>query len=979
MRYPSDMPRPGRGRRRRTGRQGGSNRTRIILGIAIVAIVVLLLSLRAIATFWTDYLWFGSMGQSSVWSRLLSARVTLGVATGLVFFLILWVNLVIADRLAPRFRSSVGAEEEVLARYRELVAGRQRLVWLVVSLLIALVPAFSATSLWREWILFRFGGDFGVDDPQFGTDVGFYVFKLPFLTNAVDWLFGFLLVTTVVVALVHYFNGAIRVQPLGERVTPNAKAHLSVLLALAAFAKAADYWLQRFELTTASGSSFDGAGYTDVHARLPAIQLMILISLFAGVLLLVNIRRKGWTLPVIILASWVIIGIIAGGIYPAFVQRFQVSPSELSRETPYIERNIEATRKALGLDDVATVEFDYDPNLTEEDLEAERVNLDRARLIDPSVILPTFQNLLFEREYYAFRDVDVDRYEIDGETAPVVISARELNLDGVAAPNWEKLHMVFTHGYAAALAPADSVDARGAPRSMVRDIPANVSGDLPPLTRPEIYHGENMDGYAIVGTRQTELSDDDVTTEYEGSSGVDMGSLVRRAAFALRFGEIEPLISDNLTSESKVIFHRNVVERVHALAPYLQLDADPYPVLLDNRVKYVVDGYTTSSDYPYSQSVDAASVARGASGTFNYLRNSVKAVVDAYDGDVTLYLTDELYGERDPIIRAYARAFPGLFTEEIPAEVMQHFRYPEFLFKAQTTVWGRYHQGSPSTFFNNSDRWAVGQQPPDRSTNVDSDGDSDPAPLGGQHPRIEPYYQYMRIGDAEEAEFVLTRPYVLASGDDTGRRMPAIMVARSDPGSYGRLEQVVMVDSSGGETQRNNEVDGPLQAHQRMVTYTPFAEYQTLVGRSGSRVRIGNMLILPFRNSLLYLRPVYAAEESSGRFTLKAVVVVSGENVGFGADIDTALADLLDDDPDRAVAGSDVAELEPDGTPEPPTSNGTTTTVPDGEGEPTPAELLDQASELLRRAAEMLDREAAEGSGGGRATTSTTTTTAPGG
>ena len=964
MRYPSDMPRPPRRRRKDRERKGGPNRGRILLGVAIVAIVLLLLSLRAIATFWTDYLWYDSLSQTSVWSRLLSAKITLGVATGLIFFVLLWVNLVIADRLAPRFRSSVGAEEELLVRYRELVGGRQRLVWLVVALVVAAVPGFSASAQWREWLLFRYGGSFGIDDPQFNADVGFYVFKLPFLTTVVDWLFGFLLVTAVIVALVHYLNGAIRIQPLGERVTPNAKAHLSILLALAAFTKAVDYWLRRFELTTSTGTSFDGAGYTDVHASLPAIQLMILISLFAGVLLLVNIRRSGWALPVIILASWVIIGLIAGGIYPAFVQRFQVSPSELAKEEPYIERNITATRAALGLENVRTQEFDYEPLIDQDKLDADRVNIRNARLLDPAVILPTFQNLQFTREYHAFRDVDVDRYVIEDEVTPVVVSARELNLNGVVAPNWEKLHMVYTHGYAGTLAPANSVDSVGRPNFLIRDIPARVADDTVELERPEIYHGEQMDGYAIVGTNVTETSTDDVTTAYEGRSGVSIGSVVRRAAFALRFGEIEPLISSNLTDESRVIFHRDVVERVQALAPFLEIDGDPYPIFLDGGVKYVVDAYTTTTQYPYAQSVDAAAVSQGASGSFNYLRNSVKAVVDAYDGTVTMYLADTLYGAQDPIIRAYAKAFPGLFTDEIPPELMEHLRYPEFMFKAQTTVWGRYHQTSPSTFFNNTDRWAVGQQPPDR-TSTTGDADVDEPVGGSQQPRIEPYYQYLRIGEAEEPEFVVTRPFVLASGDDTGRSLPAIMVARSDPGSYGQLEQVVM----SGEGDGDGTVDGPLQANQKMVTYGPFAEYQTNVGRSGSRVRLGNMLILPFQNSLLYLRPVYAAEESSGRFLMQRVVVVSGERIGFGETIEAALSDLLDRDDDRAVdRPSGENPTEPDEPIEGEGGGTTTTTVP-GADQRTAAELLQEASDLIARASELL----------GQAPTSTTPTTTPGG
>jgi uncharacterized membrane protein (UPF0182 family) len=364
VRYPSDEPdQPPRSRKRkdRTDRppRDHSNRGRILLAVALVGVVVLLLSLRAIATFWTDILWFDSLDLGSVWRKLLSAKVTLGAGATLVFFLVLWINLVIADRLAPQFLPVSGSDDEVLIRYRELVSGRQRLVEVVVALLVAIIPGVSASSQWMQFLLFRFGGSFGESDPEFGVDLGFYVFKLPFLTQVVDWVFGFLLVTAIVVAVVHYLNGAIRLQAMGERITPNAKAHLSIILAVAALVKAGDYYLQRFELLTAQGQSFDGAGYTDVTARLPAINMLVLVSLFVALLLIVNIWRRGWVLPSIVVALWLVTAIVAGSLYPSFVQRFQVSPAELAKERPYIERNIEATRAAVGLDGVDQVDFVY--------------------------------------------------------------------------------------------------------------------------------------------------------------------------------------------------------------------------------------------------------------------------------------------------------------------------------------------------------------------------------------------------------------------------------------------------------------------------------------------------------------------------------------------------------------------------------------------------------------------------------------------
>ncbi len=935
VRMPSDMPRPSR-RERRRERGPRPNRGRLIVGIVIALVVVLALSLRAIATFWTDFLWFDSLDMTAVWRRLLSAKVTLGIGATLAFFLLLWVNLLVADRLAPKFRPLAGPEDEILVRYRELVTGRQRVMEIGLALLVAIIPGISASGQWREWLLFRYGGSFGRSDPQFGTDIGFYIFKLPFLSQVIDWVFGFLIVTAVIVAVVHYLNGAIRLQPMGERVTPNAKAHLSVLLALAALVKAADYWLQRYELTFAQGKSFDGAGYTAVNARLPAIQLLILISVFVAILLLVNIWRRGWVLPVIVVALWALVAVVVGSAYPAFVQRFQVSPSELAKEKPYIQRNITATREALGLSDVAQTNFDYQKQMTQQKIDAQSSNVTNARLLDPEVIKPTIQELEFQREYYQFKDVDVDRYVVDDGNGtaptrdPVVISTRELNSQGIQNPTWEKLHLVFTHGYGAAVAPANSVNERGEPDFIVSGIPAQSDG-VPQLKQPEIYHGEGMTGYAIVGTDQKELSTDQVTTTYTGKSGVPINTFFRKAAFALRFGEIEPLISSNLTSKSKIIFNRDIRERVQTLAPFLTLDADPYPVMVDGRIKYVLDGYTTASTYPYAEQQDPTTIDATQTDTFNYISNSVKAVVDAYDGTVTMYLSDTLYGHKDPIIRAYAKAFPGLFESDIPESLSRHFRYPELLFKAQTQVWGKYHQSNPSSFFNNSDRWDIAQEPPSSSTAETASNATDAAGQTTQLKRIDPYYQLMQLQPGDDPQFVLTRPFVLASTDDSGRNLTAMMIASNDPGSYGKLRQVVMTTtSSDGKVEQNTKVDGPLRANQKIVTYGPVSTYQTLVGRSGSTVQFGNLLILPFKDSLLYVRPVYAKEEQSGRFTLKKVAVTSGDQVGFGDNIDFAIADLLDGNDDGAVGQPAVNPV----TGEPDTSTPTTTvppsTTPDG-------------------------------------------------
>lgn len=930
VRMPDDMPR----RPRRAGRgerEPRPNRTRWALGVLVAVLVVLALSLRGIATFWTDFLWFDSIDLTSVWRRLLSARLTLGIGATLVFFAILWINLLVADRLAPRFRPVAGTEDDVVLRYQELVAGRQRVLSLGLAFFVAVIPGMSVSAQWQSWLLFRFGGSFGKADPQFGTDIGFYVFKLPFLSQVVDWLFAFLIVTTVIVAVVHYLNGAIRLQPMGERVTQNAKAQISVLLALTALVKAADYVLQRYELTFAAGRSFDGAGYTAVNARIPATEFLILISVFVAVLFIINIWRRGWIMPGIVVALWVLVALVVGSVYPAFVQRFQVSPAELSKERPYIERNIEGTRQALGLGSVQAVDFDYSKPITRESIDAQVANVRDARLLDPAVIQPTVQELEFEREFYRFKDVDVDRYTVtDSEESgggsarvPVIVSARELDEDGITNPTWEKLHLIFTHGYGLALAPANTTNSRGEPDFLVQGIPARTTG-LPELKRPEIYHGEKMPGYAIVGTDQKELSTDQVSTTYEGRSGVGLDSFARRAAFALRFGEIEPLISSNLTERSKIIYVRDVAERVHTIAPYLTLDPDPYPIMVDGRIKYVIDGYTTAATYPYGQTIDMAAIDPTVPGTFNYMRNSVKAVVDAYDGTVDMYMVDRLYGAEDPVIRAYAKAFPDVYESDVPESISRHFRYPELMFELQTAVWGRYHQSDPSSFFNNSDTWSVAQQPPNTSSTPLGDTDVTTGAATANLPRIEPYYQMMQLTPDSDPEFLLTRPFVLASKDESGRNLTAMMVASNDPGSYGKLRQIVNIGSD-ADTGDRPKVDGPLQAHQKIVTYEPVSQYQTIVGKSGSSVRYGNMLILPFGDALLYVRPVYAKAEQSGRYALTRVAVTNGDAVGFAETIEGAIADLLDADQNGPVSPDLDGQSTGDGD--------TSTTVPSTDGD----------------------------------------------
>ncbi|MGH9035059.1 MAG: UPF0182 family protein, partial [Acidimicrobiia bacterium] len=674
------------------GRRRGLGAKRTTLVALAAALLVLLVSLRGIAGFYTDYLWFKEIGYTEVWRGLLVAKALPSVVFTAAFFLLVLVSLIIADRLAPRFRPA-GPEEELVERYRQLIGPYAGRVRVAVAAFLALVAGGGLTNQWNEWVLFRNRVDFGASDAQFGTDIGFYVFTMPFLRFIFDWAFAALVIVLLVTAVAHYLNGGIRVQGPLQRVTPQVKAHLSVILGAMALLKAFGYWLQRYELNFSGRGVVEGASYTDVRAELPALNMLIVISVAAALLFLVNIRLRGWVLPAIAVGLWGFVSLVIGTIYPAAVQRFSVEPNEFQKESRYIERNIKATRAAFGLDRVEVRNFDYTEDLQAADIQANEETIGDARLWDPNVLEQTYRAVQQFRPQYIFGDVDIDRYPLEGETRQVVLSARELDLDNLPSQTWQNRHLVYTHGYGVVASPSNGVTDRGLPEFLLRDIPPQGTGLE--LKQPAIYYGERLAGYAIVNTKQKEYDfpaePRDTVTTYRGDGGVPMKGLIRRAAFFLRFGEFKLLLSDQITPSSKALYLRDIRDRVAKAAPFLRYDADPYPVVLDGRVLWVMDGYTTTNRYPYSQGYLMAHPERLPSnsglrgGGFNYVRNSVKATIDAYDGKVKFYVFAEGTG-RDPIVEAYRKAFPRLFSDrsEMPPGLEAHLRYPEDLFRVQT-------------------------------------------------------------------------------------------------------------------------------------------------------------------------------------------------------------------------------------------------------------------------------------------------------
>lgn len=907
---------------------------------------LLLTSLRGIASFYTDYLWFDSLGKSDVFTGVLGAKVALAAIFTATFFVILWVNLFLADRMAPPFRPN-GPDEEFLERYHEMVNGRTGWVRGGVAALLAVIAGAGVSSEWNSWLLFTHGGKFGIKDPQFHTDIGFYVFKLPFLSFVSGWLFASLLIVLIVTAIAHYLNGGIRVSSVGQRVTPQVKAHLSVLLGVLALVKAAGYWLQRYELTASTRGYVDGAGYTDVKAQLPAIYLLLLISVASFLLFIVNIWRRGWTLPVLGVSLWALVAVVAGAIYPQFVQRIQVTPNEPQKERPYIERNIEATRAAMNLvpdESVSNVPFDLNTDKSKIDLVANEASVRNIRIWDPSkdVLGQTFPQLQRNRDYYRVNDVDIDRYQINGEATQVVLSIRDLNSANVPQKSWAGEHLVYTHGYGAIVAPANAKDPGGEPVFVSRDVPYQTEEPALQLTEPAVYFGEELSGYAVVGTKQKEIEyrseDGTVYKAYAGKDGVKTDGLVKRAAFALRFGAPNLLISRQLTSESRVLYIRDIRERVKTLAPFLDFDADPYPVILDGRIQWVLDAYTTTSRYPYAQRANTEQLTPGSGldHGFNYVRNSVKATVDAYDGTVKLYV---MPGD-DPIIDAYRDAFPKLFTsfDEMPQGLRDHMRYPEDLFRVQTNMWGDYHIGDPLEFYGGDDRWDVARDPGTTGAGTATrTTDAAGATVSTRSPRIEPYYLFTKLPGEDHPAFVLMRPFVPVSSRDDNQVLTAFMVGQSDGEDYGKLKVYVMPSDRlpkgpalvQGEIQRNDEV----------------SREETLLAGPGSTVLYGSLTAIPIDNGLLYVRPFYVTSTEQRLPGLQKVIVYFEGDVAIRDTLQEALTAVFGTSPNTREEGFGGTEAG-GGTEVPPTPTGTVSEQV--------VQLLQDADALFQQADEAL-------------------------
>ena len=666
MRSPSDLPQIPRLMSRRRGW--------IIAGVVIL--ILLIAFLRTFAVFYTDALWFSSISLHSVWLKLFEIKAGLLVTFAVIFAVLLLASLIVAERLAPK-GPSLDAEDEFVKRYQEVIGPYSRWLRVVVVVVLSLIIGSRAVGQWQNWILFNNSTPFDATDPQFHRNVAYFVMTLPFEQFLVHWTLVALFVVLLVTLLSHYLNGGIRVQGSRPRVRPAVKAHISVILGLLALVKAVGYYLARFSLDLSSNGYVQGASYTDVHARLPALELLILVSLAAAILLIYNIRRQGWALPILGVGLWFLVALTAGTIYPAAVQALKVNPAQNTLERPYIQRNIDATRTALGINNVTSTQYPASSSLTASELTANSDTLANVRLWDPTQTGPTFDKLQDIRTQYQFNSLAIDRYDVNGVETPVIVGVREINDNDLPSSSWVNTTLQYTHGYGMVISPTNTATVNGDPQFAVGGVPPVSTSGLPTVTQPSVYFGLNNSGYVVANTEQPEIdyqltNGTNVETHYKGDGGVRLSNFFNQAMFAIRFNDYNLLISNQITDNSRLMFDRGVQARVSKAAPFLSLDADPYPVLLDGQIDWVQDAYTTTDNYPYAQNADTSALPSGSglNQNFNYVRNSVKVLINAYTGKMTFYVMDP----SDPLIQTYEKAFPGMFTpaSKMSSELRAH-------------------------------------------------------------------------------------------------------------------------------------------------------------------------------------------------------------------------------------------------------------------------------------------------------------------
>ncbi len=845
---------------------------RLIFPLLVVVLVVLPLLVPAVVGFLTEWMWFDSVGFAGVYKTRLGARWGFTVVGLIVSLIWLGGNLFAAARLSD-IKIAV-AQRANIPRFN--VRTQAIAVGIVFAGLVAVVAGLAVGVQWETVLRYLNATTFGIQDPVFLRDIGFYVFRLPLLRLLADWGLWLVGLALVAAAAIHV-GGQMRTGQI--QLKPGMLAHLTVLAAAFLGLRSWDYHLQRYDLLYSSHGVLHGAGYADLRVRLPAYNALVIILAVAAFLILLNLYlRKLWIVWVP-LAVWLVASVIALDVAPAVVQRLLVTPNELSRERPYIERSIAFTRQAYQLDTILETAFAGDALLSTSELEANQDTISNIRLWDWQPLQRTYRQLQEIRTYYEFGDVDVERYLLETGPRSVMVSAREMRVDQLPdqAKTWINEHLIYTHGQGVVLNAVNEVTSDGLPRLLVQDIPPRASDPALQIDRPEIYFGEMESNYVIVGTTEDELDypqgASNVYTRYQGDAGIALDTLWRRLLFALNFGDLPVLISSSISDQSQLLMHRQIQERVNSVAPFLWLDDDPYIVISEGRLYWIQDAYTFTSRYPYSEPIDVAH------GTVNYVRNAVKSVIDAYTGEMVFYVADQ----DDPIVDVYQRIYPGLFTpyDEMPDELRQHVRYPEDLFNLQAKLYLTYHMADPQVFYNREDMW----QP---AIEV----------RGGEETVVEPYFVIMRLPGGKQSDFMLMLPLTPAGKDN----MIAWLYADSDGDNYGQMGVL--------EFSKQELVYGPRQIEARIDQDPIISQQLSLWNQRGSQVIRGNMMVIPIDGGLIYVEPVFLQAESGRLPELKRVIVAHGSRIAMRPTLAEALADVFSGEATAATGPSDESAAE---------------------------------------------------------------------
>ncbi|CAM3324677.1 hypothetical protein PSET11_01587 [Arthrobacter ulcerisalmonis] len=888
-------------------RRGALTPTLIVVAVVVVGFIFF-------ANVWTDVLWYQQLGFVEVFLTENIARIVIFLAG----FAIMFAAVFFAIRIAYRSRPVYAPDSDVrdnLNRYQAQLEPVRRVVMIGLPILFALFAGSAAASQWQKVLLFFNQVPFGTSDPQFGMDISFYLMVLPFLGFVVGFMISVVIIAGIAGILTHYLYGSIRLLERGVYTARAAQIHIAVTGAGFLILLGVNFWLDRFSSVQSNGGRWAGALYTDVNAVIPTKAILAVAAVLVAILFIVAAIIGRWRLPLIGTAMLVITSILAGGVYPWVIQQFQVRPSEETLEKPYIQRNIDNTRAAYGLDAIQVNRYDATNTASTGALAPDAQTTANIRLLDPNLISDAFAQLEQYRPYYQFPEaLNVDRYEVDGKIQDTVIAVRELNPQNVNSnqQGWLNQHIVYTHGYGVVAAKGNKFTVDGKPEFLQSGIPSNGVLGNDSTYQPRIYFGESSPDYSIVGApdgapaREQDRpsgreGEGDAQYTFTGNGGPNVGGFLNKILYAIKFQSSDLLLSDGVNAESQILYDRSPRKRVEKVAPYLTVDGNAYPAVVDGRVKWIVDGYTTSQYYPYSQQEqlsDATADTQTTSGravalpnsTVNYIRNSVKATVDAYDGSVTLYAWDD----QDPLLKAWQKVFPTSLKpySEMSGDVMSHVRYPEDLFKVQRQLLGEYHVTDPSTFYQTKDVWSVPVDPTVQSNS------------GVKQP---PFYMSLQMPDQSAPAFQLTSSFIPQIVNNNARNvLYGFLAADSDAGNqagvkadgYGKLRLLQIPP----ETQ----VPGPGQAQNKFNSDPTVSQALNLLRQGASEVLNGNLLTLPVGGGILYVQPVYLKSTGETSYpTLQRVLVAFGDKVGFAPTLDEALKQLFGGDSGAAAGDSD--------------------------------------------------------------------------